>query len=197
MLQSCIEEYNNISPDLLEILLVPLLPAQKAENPMLHRVIATVLRTVSQIIQPTLNSMMASILVGPGNQFHGKLGELADDVYPLIYELHMVSPELMSGILPNLTVQLRSEDEANRGKVVQLLSKLYTSDATSYATDFSRDFREFIGRMHDASTTIRIEVIEHAVTLMCKGVEVKFISGMFFNNSFGFVEPIFEWFLRF
>ncbi len=113
---------------------------------MLYRVVATVLHTVSPIIMGTLTSIMSSILVGPGNQFQGKLSEIADDVYAIIYELHIISPALMQGILPSLTAQLRSEDDSTRAKVVQLLGKVYLTENSSYHEDFPRYFRDFIGR---------------------------------------------------
>lgn len=158
-------------------MLVAILPAQKAENPMLYRVVATVLHTVSPIIMGTLTSIMSSILVGPGNQFQGKLSEIADDVYAIIYELHIISPALMQGILPSLTAQLRSEDDSTRAKVVQLLGKVYLTENSSYHEDFPRYFRDFIGRMGDSLVSIRNEMIEFSCLLMARGVEVKYISG--------------------
>lgn len=177
-MQSCIEEYNNISPELLEILLVAILPNQKSENPTLYRVVATVLHTVTPIIMGTLTSIMSSILIGPGNQFQGKLSEIADDVYALIYELHLISPALMQGILPSLTAQLRSEDDSTRTKVVQLLSKVYLTEGATYHDDFPQYFREFLNRMNDALPSIRNAVIDHGSTLMSRNIETKYISGV-------------------
>lgn len=179
ILQSCIEEYNNISPELLEIMLVAILPAQKVENPMLYRVIATVLQTVAPIIMGTLTSIMSSILIGPGNRFQGKLSEIADDVYALIFELHLISPALMQGILPSLAAQLRCEDDATRSKVVQLLSKVYLTEGATYHDDFPQYFRDFIGRMNDALPSIRSDLIDYASILISRKVEVKYVTGKY------------------
>lgn len=176
VLQSCIEEYSTVSSELLELLLVPLLPQQKAENPLLYQLTATIIRSVATILLPTLNSVMSSILVGPGTVFQGKLSELADDVYPLIFELHVISPLLMTGIIPNVAVQLRADDESSRMKVCQLLGRLFLADA-NYARDFPRDFRELLGRNNDSSTAIRTEMVEIMAAFLSKGVEVKVVEG--------------------
>lgn len=158
-------------------MLVAILPAQKVENPMLYRVIATVLQTVSPIIMGTLTSIMSSILIGPGNRFQGKLSEIADDVYALIYELHLISPTLMQGILPSLAAQLRCEDDATRSKVVQLLSKVYLTEGATYHDDFPQYFRDFIGRMNDALPSIRNDLIDYASILISRKIEVKYVTG--------------------
>jgi sister chromatid cohesion protein PDS5 len=177
-LQSCIEEFGSISTNLLEILLTPLLPAQKADNSVLYIVVATVLHSTTELVEPTLTRILSGILVGSGNHFNGSLGELADDIFPLIFELHKVSPKLIINTFPSLTVQLRSEEEKCRFKVVQLLGKLYTSEGSTYIHDFPRDFKDFIEELNDASPLIRREMAEIISNLLPRNLEQHFVIGM-------------------
>ena len=58
---------------------------------------------------------MNNVLVGAPTGAKGKdsgESELTDHIYPLIYELHKVSPELLLKVLPNICVQLQVRTRA-------------------------------------------------------------------------------------
>ena len=54
ILQACIEECDDIDQDLLDILLSPLLPAAKAENPTAYQCVGNVLRRTAGCIQASV-----------------------------------------------------------------------------------------------------------------------------------------------
>lgn len=125
ILQACIEELDDIDQDLLDILLTPILPASKMENPVAFKYIANVLRNVHKSIDNSVCSFINHVLIGtaiPGKQ---KNSDLADHLDPLIYELHKIHPGLLLRVLPNICGGLQAEDEKSRADTVKLLGQLF------------------------------------------------------------------------
>ena len=117
ILQACIEECDDIDQDLLDILLSPLLPAAKAENPVAYKYVGTVMRRCAGCIQNSVSAFVNHVLVGTSIPGKTKSSELADHVYPLVFELHKISPGLLLRVLPNICAQLQAEEEDIRLKV--------------------------------------------------------------------------------
>ena len=113
ILHSCLEESEEIEQELLDVLLTPLLPSSKSENAAAYTLVAFVLRACPAATQSTISAFLNNVLVGAPTGTSGKAGngesELVDHIYPLIYELHKVSPELLLKVLPNICVQLQAE----------------------------------------------------------------------------------------
>jgi sister chromatid cohesion protein PDS5 len=167
ILHACIEENEGVSEPILDILLQPLLPARKVENPTAYRVCAVVVRAVSQSIRKTFTDVVQNVLVGSSASRRLQSLEIADEIYPLIYELHKVAPDMLTEVIPCLCQQLRVEEEDIRRAAVQLLCTLFTSSSTTdYATDYPRDFRDFLGRLNDLVPGIRIELLNCCALLL-------------------------------
>ena len=164
VLQACIEESSDLDQDVLDILLTPLLPNSKAENPAAYLLVGNVLRRVSNVIIKPVSSFINHILVGSGSAEKGS--ELADHVYSLIYELHKISPGLLLNILPSVSLQLQVEDETIRTNAVKLLGRLFASPHADYCNDFQKNFKEFLFRFSDCSVAIRSEMVENAALIM-------------------------------
>jgi sister-chromatid-cohesion protein PDS5 len=177
ILHACIEEFEGITEDLLDILLQPLLPAAKDENPTAFRVVAVVLRAVFPIIRNTVTEVIHNILVGSTSKLNGKLSEMAEDIYPLIYELHRIAPDIISDIIPSLCMQLKVEEEVIRHNAVKLLCSLFTSDAADYAKDFPRDFKDFLGRLNDLFVDIRQDMLQCCGVLLKSKPELTIVEG--------------------
>lgn len=148
ILQACIEESEVIEPDILDLLLVPLLPAQKADNIAAYDLCHSVLRRTTTSLQMPLSGYMNNLLIGTGTTASGS-EILSEDLYPLIFELHKISPGLLLRILPNICIQLHVEDEDVRLKAVKLLGHLFASQLAEYGTEFSKNFKEFLQRFGD------------------------------------------------
>lgn len=138
-----------------------MLASSQKENRAAYKLIGTVLRRTSAAIQIPVTKFINNVLVGEGVSRSGgsKSSELADHVYPLIYELHRISKDLLADVFPGVTTQLQLEDEHVRLKAAMLLGKLYASPFANYAVDFPRDFRAYLGRFQDLSPDIRREAI--------------------------------------
>lgn len=165
ILQSCIEESSELDSELLDILLAPLLPASKTENPVAFKIIENVFRHVSAHIEPSLSKYLNQILIGANV---GETPEIAENVYPIIYELHKMSPELLNRVVPNICLQLETDDEEVRLRAVKLVGRLFASKYANYGLDFNRNFKEFLNRFNDLSVEIRAEMVETGALIMSR-----------------------------
>lgn len=173
ILVACISEYEDLPSDLLELLLIPLLPTSKTENPLAYRMAASVLSSTGAIIEKPFTRMVQSILIGTNKSFHERQSELSEEIYSIIFELHKISPEMLLGVIPFLTMQLTVEEEEIRSKAVKLLGKLYSSEYHDYTKEFPKDFKDYLGRLNDLSSNIRNELIDTTIYLLKTKPEVK------------------------
>lgn len=168
VLQHCIEESEDIDQELLDILLSPLLPSAKVENPAAYNLVGSVLRRVTGgTIQGNISAFVNHVLVGTSSRANQD-SELSDHIYPLIYELHKISPGLLLRVLPNVCEQLKAEEEEVRLRAVKLLGRLFASTTANYGEEFSRNFRDFVGRFIDVSAAVRLEVVDQCSGIMTR-----------------------------
>ena len=127
------------------------------------------LRLTSGSIEPAVRTFINHVLVGTAlpDEAVGS-SDLTDHVYPLIYELHKIDPGLLLHILPNICAQLKTDEEDLRLRAVKLLGQLFSSQYTDYASQFQRNFREYLSRFIDVSPAIRIEMIDCCSLIMKK-----------------------------
>lgn len=161
MLQFCIEESEGISEDLLDALLLPLLPNNKVDHPTAYQLAGTVLRRVATTIQLPVSNILNQILVGTSRDSIGCSSEITEHIYALIYELHKISSGLLNRVIPNICLQLQVEEEDIRLKAVKLLGSLFASNHAEYGKEFNRNFKEYLGRCGDLSAEIRLEVVDN------------------------------------
>lgn len=166
VLQFCIDESEEVDQELLDILLTPLLPSSKAENPAAYNLVGGVLRRVTGNIQANISSFVNHVLVGTAPSMREKASELSDHIYPLIYELHKISPGLLLRVLPNVCEQLKAEEEEVRLRAVKLLGRLFASTSAEYGAEFGRNFREFLNRFLDVSKAVREEMVDQCALVM-------------------------------
>lgn len=165
ILQSCIEESTELDSELLDVLLTPLLPTSKTDNPVAYKIIENVFRHVAAHIEPSLSKYLNQILIGANV---GETPEIAENVYPIIYELHKISPELLNRVLPNICLQLETEDDEIRLRAVKLVGRLFASKNANYGVEFGRNFKEFLNRFSDLSVDVRSEMIEIGALIMSR-----------------------------
>ena len=170
ILQSCIEEASNLDEELIDTLLDPLLPSKKEDNPSAYKMVGTVLRRTISSVQTPLSEFVNNILVGtlsagPGKEIES---DLSEHIYLLINELYKISPQLLVNVLPNVCVQLKADEEAVRLKAVKLLGQLFSNSRMDIGDQFSRDFKDFLGRFADISAVIRLEMVEQGSLLMSR-----------------------------
>jgi sister-chromatid-cohesion protein PDS5 len=167
VLQYCVDESedDDIDQELLDLLLSPLLPAAKQENVAAFNLVGTVLRRAKPSIRGHISSFVNRVLVGTGPHMD-KVSELSDHIYPLIFELHRIDPDLLLRVLPNVCEQLKAEEEEVRVRAVKLLGRLFASSSADYGEQFARSFREFLGRFVDVAISVRMEMVDQSLLVM-------------------------------
>jgi sister-chromatid-cohesion protein PDS5 len=160
IMHECLEEAQDVRPEVLQLLLTALLPASKAENVAAYRVCQHVLKQASAAVQGAVGDALNRILVGASSGLGDQLtSELDEHIYSLIYEVHKISTGLLLRILPNICVHLQSEEIDIRLKAVKLLGRLFYSPHAEYGEDFSRNFKDYLGRFVDVSAEVRLEMV--------------------------------------
>ena len=178
ILHSCLEERARKSSKSCWILLTPLLPSSKSDNVAAYTLVALVLRACPAATQATISSFLNNVLVGTPAGTNGKGGnsdsELADHIYPLDLRVaQRVAGTTPRRVLPNICVQLQAEDEDIRLKAVKLLGRLFASVHASYGTDFTANFKEFLGRFLDVSAAVRMEMVDCGSLIMKRKPELR------------------------
>ena len=174
ILESCLNECNTnlISHDILESLLLPILPANKIENPKACSLAQAVLRrSFSSIRNPLtsyLNNLMASSMSDNKDAIVGNTNMeiLNAHLYPLLYELQQIMPQLLIGVIPNLCMQLQAEEVEIRLKGVQVLGTLLSTESVNNNPDMARYIKEYLSRFGDISPQVRISMIDQASIFM-------------------------------
>jgi hypothetical protein len=85
-----------------------------------------------------------------------KTTKLADDIYPLLIELHGINPIILQRFSPSICVQLRAEKEEIDLTAVKSLKRLFSSKHLDPNTEFSKDFRNLLGRFNNPSGVVRL-----------------------------------------
>jgi sister-chromatid-cohesion protein PDS5 len=161
IMHECLEEAQDVRPEVLQLLLTALLPSSKADNIAAYRVCQHVLKQASPAVQGAVGDALNRILVGTSSGVGGDhlTSELDEHIYSLIYEVHKISTGLLLRILPNICVHLQSEELDIRLKAVKLLGRLFYSPHAEYGEDFSRNFKDYLGRFVDVSAEVRLEMV--------------------------------------
>ncbi|CAM9461048.1 unnamed protein product, partial [Hapterophycus canaliculatus] len=80
---------------------------------------------------------------------------LKEHALPLVYELHKVTPNMLTFILPELAEQLKAEDVDVRSGACALLGRLFASTRAEYGVEKPAIWTAFLGRFIDADVGVR------------------------------------------
>jgi hypothetical protein len=156
ILEDCIEEYDMIGQDLLDILLVPLLPPSQAKNFTAYDCVINVLRNTSACIQVSISAFINHVLMGTSLPGRAKTSRLTDHIYLLLSELHIIHPGFLTLVSPSICVQSGAEGEDICSNPLKLLRDLLSSNHTDCTTEFSIDLQNLLDRFKDLSGVIQL-----------------------------------------
>lgn len=184
IIQACIDECDIVDQDILEILLQPLLPGPKVDNPIAYKLMCNILKNSEADIKQSFISFANNALVGSGSS-SDNASELTEHLYPLIFEMHKACPALIVSVMPNICLQLQVDEEDIRLKATKLLGLLFASTYAEYGEECPRNFREFLGRFQDKALAIRVEMVEACSIIMTKKKSLrKYIEGKAMISSY-------------
>ncbi len=77
------------------------------------------------------------------------------DVWSIIYELHRISPQILTTVIGTVASSLQSPDEDKRLRVTKLLGRLFYSKTSDIGVNFHACYKEWIRRSMDMDVKIR------------------------------------------
>ncbi len=172
-LDACLEELDVFIQPLIDVLLVGLLPISRRDVPKMHAVTVQLLRRSFNRICNPISQFINGVLSGSAKGIGGAESELSDHVLHLIYELHKVNSGFLLYVLPNVAVQLQSEDLGGRGEAMSLLARLFSSTYANYANDYQKNWNDFLGRFRDVEAGVRGKMVEYGTAILTKKPELR------------------------
>ncbi|KAK9811630.1 hypothetical protein WJX72_007291 [[Myrmecia] bisecta] len=159
---SCmLDEGDDVSQTLLDILLDHLIPPKREDNPAAYRLVQQVMQRTEEHLQPHLQKFLTRVILGQPTE-----SELRDDYHKLIYQVYQICPQTLLPVLPHLMLELQVDEEAKRLAAIDLLGKLFTLPEADLDTEYAELFKEFLRRFTDQKAEVRLRVLSFVKDLL-------------------------------
>ncbi|XP_078513287.1 sister chromatid cohesion protein PDS5 homolog B [Lissotriton helveticus] len=158
LMSSIVCEGDTVSQELLDTVLVNLVPAHKNLNKQAYDLAKALLKRTAQSIEPYITNFFNQVLM------LGKtsISDLSEHVFDLILELYNIDSHLLLSVLPQLEFKLKSNDNDERLQVVKLLAKMFGAKDSELASQNKPLWQCFLGRFNDIHVPIRLECVKFA-----------------------------------
>ena len=104
---------------MLQYLVEPLSKERPVANKMISKLLDKSFNQLEQYIRIFFNNWLVT---GASES-----GELTAQMYELLYQIHLVQPQLISNVLPQLEVKVKGSEIKDRMDGVQVLVRLFTA----------------------------------------------------------------------
>ncbi|EPS67178.1 hypothetical protein M569_07597, partial [Genlisea aurea] len=161
IMEALIEESEDVSDNLLQILLATMDGNKKDVNRAAKRVVGNVIRKCAAKLEPSIKQFLVSSISGDrktpqhGISYHG-----------VLYNVYCCAPQVVSEVVPYLTGELLSDQLDVRLKAVGLVGDLISLPGSTISEVFKPVFLEFLKRLSDRAVEVRMVVLEHAKTYL-------------------------------
>ena len=123
----------------------------------------------SDTLQPYIQQFVNQVLIlGKADT---KL-KITGCVNNLIYELNLICPSMLLGVLPQLEFKLKSTDEAERMDSVALLARMFSEKDSMLAVNHRQLWQAFLGRFNDISVAIRQKCVQYTMHFLTNHAEL-------------------------
>uniref|UniRef100_A0A4W4FQY3 PDS5 cohesin associated factor B n=1 Tax=Electrophorus electricus TaxID=8005 RepID=A0A4W4FQY3_ELEEL len=158
LMSSIVCEGDSVSQELLDTVLVNLVPAHKNLNKQAYDLAKALLKRTAQAIEPYITNFFNQVLM------LGKtsVSDLSEHVFDLILELYNIDSHLLLSVLPQLEFKLKSNDNDERLQVVKLLAKMFGAKDSELASQNKPLWQCYLGRFNDIHVPIRLECVKFA-----------------------------------
>ncbi|XP_069495098.1 sister chromatid cohesion protein PDS5 homolog B [Ambystoma mexicanum] len=158
LMSSIVCEGDTVSQELLDTVLVNLVPAHKNLNKQAYDLAKALLKRTAQSIEPYITNFFNQVLM------LGKtsISDLSEHIFDLILELYNIDSHLLLSVLPQLEFKLKSNDNDERLQVVKLLAKMFGAKDSELASQNKPLWQCFLGRFNDIHVPIRLECVKFA-----------------------------------
>ncbi|XP_066429270.1 sister chromatid cohesion protein PDS5 homolog A isoform X4 [Eleutherodactylus coqui] len=158
LMSSITMEGDGVTQELLDSILINLIPAHKNLNKQAFDLAKVLLKRTVQIIEPCIANFFNQVLV----LGKSSVSDLSEHVFDLIQELFAIDPNLLISVMPQLEFKLKSNDGEERLAVVRLLAKLFGSKNSDLANQNRPLWQCFLGRFNDIHVPVRLESVKFA-----------------------------------
>ncbi|XP_078078358.1 sister chromatid cohesion protein PDS5 homolog B [Mustelus asterias] len=158
LMSSIVCEGDTVSQELLDTVLVNLVPAHKNLNKQAYDLAKALLKRTAQAVEPYITNFFNQVLM------LGKtsISDLSEHVFDLILELYNIDSHLLLSVLPQLEFKLKSNDNEERLAVVKLLAKMFGAKDSELASQNKPLWQCYLGRFNDIHVPIRLECVKFA-----------------------------------
>uniref|UniRef100_A0A3B4BN99 PDS5 cohesin associated factor A n=1 Tax=Periophthalmus magnuspinnatus TaxID=409849 RepID=A0A3B4BN99_9GOBI len=158
LMSSIIMEGDGVTQELLDTILINLIPAHKNLNKQAYDLAKTLLKRTVQTIESCIANFFNQVLV----MGKSSVSDLSEHVFDLIQELFAIDPMLLTSVMPQLEFKLKSNDGEERLAVVRLLAKLFGAKDSELASQNRPLWQCFLGRFNDIHVPVRLECVKFA-----------------------------------
>ncbi|KAI4832412.1 hypothetical protein KUCAC02_015381 [Chaenocephalus aceratus] len=158
LMSSIIMEGDGVTQELLDTMLINLIPAHKNLNKQAYDLAKTLLKRTVQTIETCIANFFNQVLV----MGKSSVSDLSEHVFDLIQELFAIDPMLLTSVMPQLEFKLKSNDGEERLAVVRLLAKLFGAKDSELASQNRPLWQCFLGRFNDIHVPVRLECVKFA-----------------------------------
>uniref|UniRef100_A0A8C5I719 PDS5 cohesin associated factor A n=1 Tax=Gouania willdenowi TaxID=441366 RepID=A0A8C5I719_GOUWI len=158
LMSSIIMEGDGVTQELLDTILINLIPAHKNLNKQAYDLAKTLLKRTVQTIETCIANFFNQVLV----MGKSSVSDLSEHVFDLIQELFAIDPMLLTSVMPQLEFKLKSNDGEERLAVVRLLAKLFGVKDSELASQNRPLWQCFLGRFNDIHVPVRLECVKFA-----------------------------------
>ncbi|KAI1887637.1 hypothetical protein AGOR_G00192360 [Albula goreensis] len=158
LMSSIITEGDGVTQELLDTILINLIPAHKNLNKQAYDLAKVLLKRTVQTIETCIANFFNQVLV----LGKSSVSDLSEHVFDLIQELFAIDPLLLVSVMPQLEFKLKSNDGEERLAVVRLLAKLFGAKDSELASHNRPLWQCFLGRFNDIHVPVRLECVKFA-----------------------------------
>ncbi|XP_033251546.1 sister chromatid cohesion protein PDS5 homolog A-like isoform X2 [Drosophila miranda] len=160
VLSALITEADNLSVDLLDLLLINIVKPNKSSNRCAAHITDQLLAKTGDALESPIKMFFNRALVmdKPNNKL-----SITNKIYDIIYELNRINPDLLYSVLPQLENKLLSTDDAERLKATTLLSRMFSEKDSQLSQKYQNLLRTFLGRFCDISEAVRVKCVQSSM----------------------------------
>ncbi|KAJ2616184.1 Sister chromatid cohesion protein pds5 [Coemansia sp. RSA 1365] len=178
ILRQLIEERKSVPQDVVDVILLQFTKRRQQDNPVAHQLAGDLATGTSDILQRYIYQYFNDVIVNAAQQRseqHRMEGEGEDtanislddlrSAHYLILELNKAAPGTLLNVIPQLEEELRVEDVDIRVLSTGVLGEMFAEKGFMLAKRYESTWKTWMGRRADASSLVRIQWVEHAVSL--------------------------------
>ncbi|CAD7088985.1 unnamed protein product [Hermetia illucens] len=152
-----ITESDNVSNELLDIILINIVEPNKSQRKNAYFLARELIMKTSDTLETYIQLFFNQVLIMDKMD---KSYAITSKVYDLIYELNIISSNILLSVLPQLECKLKSANEAERLKAVALLARMFSEKDSNLSKRHTALWRQFLGRFYDIAVPIRIKCVQ-------------------------------------